>query len=47
MSLQPPLHSLDYWYYLLLIQDFVVELDCCLWLCKMIGPLQPSEVVQV
>jgi hypothetical protein len=27
MSLQPPLHSLDHWYYLLLVQDFVMELE--------------------
>jgi hypothetical protein len=27
MSLWPPLHSLDHWYYLPLVQDFVVELE--------------------
>jgi hypothetical protein len=27
MSLCPPLHSLDHWYYLPLIQDFMVELE--------------------
>jgi hypothetical protein len=27
MSLQPPLHSLDHWYYLPLVQDFMMELE--------------------
>jgi hypothetical protein len=27
MSLQPPLHSLDHWYYLPLVRDFVTELE--------------------
>jgi hypothetical protein len=27
MSLQPPLHSLDHWYYPPLVQDFVMELE--------------------
>jgi hypothetical protein len=31
MSLHPPLHSLDHWYYLPLIQDFVMELETTAW----------------
>jgi hypothetical protein len=31
MSLQPPLHSLDHWYYPLLVRDFVMELETAAW----------------